>query len=153
MLSILFHKCRGHPLVGVIDWFIREKRRSLYLLPSYHLRLLALPNLSRTATQRPYACICYQRFRHSFSRSCVPKTVIYIPTGIYRCSILDLDLKLCENFRWSRISADKRFLIMSADPPAYPDRGLCKAVCVGKVTTIIRNEQIVISNFFLGRGN
>lgn len=34
----------------------------------------------------------------------------YISTGIYRCSILDLDLKFCENFGKSRISADKRFL-------------------------------------------
>jgi len=26
-----------------LDWFICEKRRNLYLLPSYFLRLLALP--------------------------------------------------------------------------------------------------------------
>lgn len=26
-----------------LDWFIQEKRRSLYRLPSYSLRLLALP--------------------------------------------------------------------------------------------------------------
>ena len=30
--------CRGHPLVGG-DWFVKEKRRNLYLLPSYCLRL------------------------------------------------------------------------------------------------------------------
>ena len=30
-----------------------KKRRNLYLLPSYCLRLLALPNQSRTATQKP----------------------------------------------------------------------------------------------------
>ena len=34
-----------------------------------------------------------------------------ITTGIYRCSILDYDLKFCENFWLSRISADKRFFI------------------------------------------
>ena len=48
-------------------------------------------------------------------------------------------MKFCENFQLPGISADKRFLIMSADPPAYPDRGLCKAVCVGKVTKLIGN--------------
>ncbi len=37
----------------------------------------------------------------------------YISTGIYRCSILDIDMKFCENFETSRISADKRFLFMS----------------------------------------
>ena len=46
--------CRGHPLVGG-DWFVKEKRRNLYLLPSYTLRLLALPYSCRTATQKPYA--------------------------------------------------------------------------------------------------
>lgn len=33
----------------------------------------------------------------------------YISTGIYRCIILDFDVKFCENFKVSRISADKRF--------------------------------------------
>ena len=33
----------------------------------------------------------------------------YISTGIYRCSILDIGMKFCENFETSRISADKRF--------------------------------------------
>lgn len=36
----------------------------------------------------------------------------YISTGIYRCSILDMNMKLCENFDKPRISVDKRFLIM-----------------------------------------
>ncbi|MDO4334716.1 MAG: hypothetical protein Q4C37_02640 [Bacteroidales bacterium] len=40
---------------------------------------------------------------------------ICITTGIYRCSILDIDTKLCENFKQPRISADKRFLYHVAD--------------------------------------
>lgn len=52
------------------DWFITKKRRNLYLLPSYCLRLLALPYSCRTATQKPtpvYAisasgCISHETF-------------------------------------------------------------------------------------------
>ncbi len=46
-----------------------------------------------------------------FSRNIVPKAEYYISTGIYRCSILDMNKKFCENFKQSRISADKRFLL------------------------------------------
>ena len=48
----------------------------------------------------------------------------YISTGIYRCSTLDYDSKLCENFQWSRISADKRFLmyVYTSHSAQTPDR-------------------------------
>ena len=126
--------CRGHPLVGV-DWFIQEKRRSLYLLPSYKQRLLALPYSCRTATQKPTLNMCNQRFRPIFlSKFRVGNGNIYISTGIYRCSILDMNMKFFENFCLSRISADKRFLIyVFASRPLTPDRGFCKAVCAAKL--------------------
>jgi len=41
----------------------------------------------------------------------------HISTGIYRCLILDFDLKFCENSWTSRISADKRFLILCQSHP------------------------------------
>ena len=66
----------------------RKKRRNLYLLPSYHWRLLALPYLCRTATQKPYACICNQCVRLYFSRNIIPKQDNHISKGIYRCTIL-----------------------------------------------------------------
>lgn len=54
----------------------------------------------------------------------------YISTGNYRCTTLDFDVKFCENFKVSRISADKRFIIMSLLPASLtPGRGFCKAVC------------------------
>lgn len=93
-----------------LDWFIREKRRNLYLSPSYSLRLLALPYYSWTATKKPYACICNRYVRPYIPRgiSCRMQDN-YISTGIHRCSILDCNTKFCENFREPRISADKRF--------------------------------------------
>ena len=90
----------------------KKKRRNLYLLPSYHWRLLALPNRSRTATQKPtpvYAINASGYISHEIS---CRKHNNYTSTGIYRCSILDYDLKFCENSQWSRISADKRFQII-----------------------------------------
>ena len=55
----------------------------------------------------------------------------YISTGIYRCTTLDFDVKFCENFKVSRISADKRFLmyVHYIPPRLTPDRGFCEAVC------------------------
>ena len=46
----------------------------------------------------------------------------YISTGIYRCSILDFDVKFCENFKVSRISADKRFSLCHS-PALNPATG------------------------------
>ncbi|MDE6696575.1 MAG: hypothetical protein K2K25_06820 [Muribaculaceae bacterium] len=85
-----------------------KKRRSLYQLPSYCLRLLALPCLCRTATQKP-TLVYAIRVRIYLSRDTIPEARYYTTLGIYRCSILDIDTKLCENFKQSRISADKRF--------------------------------------------
>ena len=51
-----------------------------------------------------------------------------------------MNMKFCENFETSRISADKRFLFyVFASRPLTPDRGFCKAVCDGKVTKLIPN--------------
>ena len=41
----------------------------------------------------------------------MPNAKHYITKGIYRCIILDMNKKFCENFETSRISADKRFLM------------------------------------------
>ncbi|WP_289860736.1 hypothetical protein [uncultured Muribaculum sp.] len=50
----------------------------------------------------------------------------YTTKGIYRCSILDMNMKFCENFRTSRISADKRFQKCLPTPAHIaPDRGFC----------------------------
>ena len=93
-----------------LDWFIKEKRRNLYLSPSYYQRLLALPYSCRTATAETHASICNHGLRVYFSRNIIRKQDNYITMGIYRCSFLDMNMKLCENFDQSRISADKRFL-------------------------------------------
>ena len=70
----------------------------------------------------------------------------HISTGIYRCSILDFDMKFCENFRLSRISADKRFSNkMSADPPTLPVTGLLRCGLRDKVTHLFAlGKQIFI---------
>ena len=81
--------CRGHPLVGV-NLLIREKRRSLYLLPSYEQRLLALPYQSWTATQKPYACICNENIQPMISQEIIADAGITYP----RASIVALSLTL-----------------------------------------------------------
>ncbi|MDE5556018.1 MAG: hypothetical protein K2J10_12665 [Muribaculaceae bacterium] len=74
------------------------KRRNLYLLPSYTLRLLALPYSCWTATQKPYAgYVCNANCDYSHEKSAYSGT--YMATGIYRCSILDKNMKVCETFQ------------------------------------------------------
>ena len=95
------------PSLANRDLLAQEKRRNLYQSPSYHWRLLALPYLYRTATQKPtpvYATITSDGIFHKTP----PNTGYNISTGIYRCSILATSMKFCENFQWTRISADKR---------------------------------------------
>ncbi len=58
----------------------------------------------------------------------------HISTGVYRCQILDFDMKFCENFCSSRTSADIRFSKKSADPPTMPVTGLLRSGLHGKVT-------------------
>ncbi len=82
-------------------------------MPSYLSRLLALPNSCWTATQKPtlrYVIFSIPPLNGRTNRASLPETSeqYYITTGIYRCSILDMSLKFCENFERSRISADKR---------------------------------------------
>ena len=71
LFIILFHAPRSSPR-WLFDWFTKGKRRNLYRLPSYNWRLLALPINSRTATKKPYACICNQCLRQYSSRNTMP---------------------------------------------------------------------------------
>ncbi len=59
-------------------------------MPSYKQRLLALPNRSRTATQKPTLVYAIITFGYALHRH-PAESMIYISTGIYRCSILDYD--------------------------------------------------------------
>ena len=57
-----------------------------------------------------HACICNKYNPTDISsRKFGQDVMYYITTGIYRCTIPDMNMKFCENFRVSRISADKRF--------------------------------------------
>ena len=49
-----------------------------------------------------------------------------------------MNMKFCENFRLSRISADKRFLYVCSHKPASlaPDRGFWQTVCIRKVNKV-----------------
>ena len=95
-----------------------------------------MPSLSRTATQKPTLVYAISAFGYISPEISCQKQDNYISTGIYRCSTLDLDLKFCENFDLSRISADKRFLMYFHYIPLRltPDRGFCEAVCDRKVS-------------------
>ena len=62
------------------------------------------------------------------------------PHGIHRCSILDFDLKFCENSQWSRISADKRFSKCLLAALLALDRGFY-AVCATKLVIISESAR------------
>ena len=133
LLAIVISLPRSSPRWRLL--FVRKKRRNLYLLPSYSLRLLALPYLCRTATQKPtpvYAIIASGYISHEIL---CQKQDNYISTGIYRCSILDIDKKFARHFKESRISADKRFLMYFHCIPLRltPDLGFCEAICNCKI--------------------
>lgn len=61
--------------------------------------------------RRDPRCICELQPAFICHADEEPVADIHIPTCIYRCTFLDVDMKFCENFRQSRISADKRFPI------------------------------------------
>lgn len=67
---------------------VRKKRRNLYLLPSFYWRLLALPYLCRTATQKPTLVYAIDASGYISPEISCRKQDNYISTGIYRCSIL-----------------------------------------------------------------
>lgn len=117
----------------------KEKRRNLYLLPSYCWRLLALPYSCRTATQKPTPVYAIYASGRILSQDNRPDAKYYITTGIYRCSFLDMNMKFCENFQQSRISADKRFLkyVNTHLIPLNPKPGFCGQVCNCKFTNYI----------------
>ena len=89
----------------------KKKRRNLYLLPVLLPEASRIAYQSRTATQRAPRCICKLQPAFICHADEEPVADIHIPTGIYRCTLLGFDMKFCENFRQSRISADKRFPI------------------------------------------
>ena len=126
-----------------------KKRRNLYLLPSYLLRLLALPIYVGRQLQKPTPVYAINASGDISPEILCRKQSNYISTGIYRCSILDIDLEFCENFKRSRISADKRFLMYVHYIPfrLTPDRGFCIAVCATKLLFFLC-VSIVLPIFF-----
>ncbi len=136
--------CAAVILSLALDWLKRKKRRNLYQLPSYTLRLLALPYLCRTATQKPTLVYAIDASGYISPEISCRKQDNYISTGIYRCSILDFNKKFCENFKVSRISADKRFLTMSIHPTAHdPNQGFCDMVDDCKINNCFSFIQIL----------
>ncbi len=132
---------RWHKLV--YKW---EKRRNLYLLPSYLSRLLALPYYDRTATQKP--TLVYETTTIGVLSDAESKTNVgvNISTGIYRCSILDHSMKFCENFDKSRISADKRFSLCLHPATQNPDRASAERSATAKLIILVGFEAIIHRN-------
>lgn len=126
--------------------FVRKKRRNLYPLPSYCLRRLALPNQSRTATQKPtpvYAII--ESGNISPEISC-RKQDNHISTGIYRCSTLDFGLESLRDFSSSQESAwiNAFLCIFTTSRLTLPQTGASAvAVCNRKITKKYFSHTIV----------
>ncbi len=127
-INRLTQKCHAAVILSLAFVVSRKKRRNLYLLPSYEPRLLALPFRCRTATQKPTPVYAIDASGYISPEISCRKQDNHISTGIYRCSILDMNKKFCENFKQSRISADKRFLMYFHYIPLRltPDRGLVR---------------------------
>ncbi len=102
----------------------KEKRRSLYLLPSYHWRLLALPNRSWTATQKPTPVYAIYASGYISPETLCRKQGITLP----RASTVAQSLTTIRNF--ARISNGQEsaqinaFLcIFTTSHSAYPKTG------------------------------
>ena len=109
-LSIFLIYCRGHPLVGVR----LEKEKSVGICIGYRPTIGGFshcPIKVGRQLQKPTPVYAIDAFGYISPEIPCRKQDNHISTGIYRCSILDFDMKLCENFQWSRISADKRFFM------------------------------------------
>ena len=135
--------CRGHPLVGMIGL----NRKSAGICICYRPTCRGFSHCPIHVGRQPqkptlvYATIASGYISPEISCRMQDN---HISTGIYRCSTLDMNMKFCENFDKSRISADKRFLMYlnaerdvsrPGDPPCIsPDRGLCISVCICKTT-------------------
>ncbi len=124
--------------------FVRKKRRNLYLLPSYCLRRLALPNQSRTATQKPTPVYAISESGNISPEISCRKQDNHISTGIYRCSTLDFGLESLRDFSSSQESAwINAFLCIftTSHPALTPDRGFCETVCDCKIKKLFNILQ------------
>ena len=133
-LNMMFHIASVF-LSLAFDWFTMEKRRNLYLLPSYHLRLLALPYLSRTATQKPTLVYAINTSGNISREISCRKLDNYITTGIYRCSILDLDrnfARISDGQESARINAFLKCLF----PSRSPVKGLLREIHNCKISAL-----------------
>ncbi|MDE6836183.1 MAG: hypothetical protein K2J03_04410 [Muribaculaceae bacterium] len=77
-------------------------------MPSRFLRLLALPCLCRTATQKPTPMYDDNAFGRHLSRDTIPNAQHDTKQAIYRCSILDIDSKTLREFQEVKNQRDKR---------------------------------------------
>ena len=144
----------GHNEESPTDWW--SSKFSMVLLCPPFSSLLPLFFDGKLSGSK-YSCVCALyaekeqqclaagvacRFSHEISSW---RQDNYISTGIYRCSILDFDMKFCENFWQSRISADKRFLMYVHYIPLRltPDRGFCEAVCECKNNKISQHRKLL----------
>ena len=98
----------------------KEKRENLYLLLVSRFEALALPSLSKRATQTPRRYVSirpngYADCHFSSSTSIASGYATYISRDIYRCFVFD---KLFENLRDSEASKPKRQV--NAFPHCYP---------------------------------
>ena len=118
--------CLGHPLVGGNILVYMQKSAGIctvtvLLLEASRIALSMLDG-NEEAHANMYTC------NTGYPLTRLVGIRVYISTGIYRCSILDIDTKFCENSKQSRISADKRSSIeCNACPPSVPRPQLARA--------------------------
>ena len=139
---------RSSPRWRLIGLDKRRARESVSVAV-LHLEASRIAYRSRTATQKPTPVYAISASGYIPRGISCRKQDNYISTGIYRCSILDFDMKFCENSRLSRLSADKRFLMYfhyiplrstpmrgvdSAEP--HPTGVVCETVCNRKCINI-----------------
>ena len=135
---------RGLPLVGNRLVYTR-KRGNLYLLLSTSRGFSHRPIHVGRQRRSPRL---YMQWLYSNVplKKTHPNTLYHISTGIYHCTILDMNMKFCENSCLPRISVDKRFLIMFAISTSLCQitRFLLRRLAIAKLVTIFNIYNMLL---------
>ena len=107
---LIWYLCLGHPLVGVCHF--TKKAQESVSVAILHLEASRIAHRSRTATQKPTPVYAINASGCISPEISCRKQDNHISTGIYRCSIPDFDVKFCENFKVSGISADSALYVL-----------------------------------------
>jgi len=102
-------------------WLTKEEAQESVSVTVLLLEASRIAFLCWTATQKPTLVYAKIAFGHAFPKAvCRMHDITYPRASTVAQSLTEM--KFCENFQQSRISADKRYLIMSLHPASLDPR-------------------------------